>query len=176
MTGPRERWRRIACAPRYEVSDLGRVRSLFDNHLCLRNAPLVRRTAIDHNGYEYVILYVATQTKIKRFVHVLVLEAFRGPCPEGTQTRHRNGKRTSNRLNNLCWGTPKENGADKVAHGRSLRGSRNPKAKLTERHVRDVLARLRRGESKTSIATRYGVTRVAIYLIAAGRNWPHIAR
>lgn len=50
-------------------------------------------------------------------VHRLVLEAFVGPCPDGMETRHRDGNLFDNRLSNLKWGTPSENARDRVTHG-----------------------------------------------------------
>ena len=47
-------------------------------------------------------------------VHRMVLEAFVGPCPEGMQCRHLNDVKNDNRLNNLAWGTRKENSADAI--------------------------------------------------------------
>jgi hypothetical protein len=52
-----------------------------------------------------------------RFVHRLVLEAFVGPCPEGMECRHLDGDPANNRLENLRWGTHRENAADQVRHG-----------------------------------------------------------
>lgn len=52
-----------------------------------------------------------------------------------------------------------------------LPGERNPADKLSEKEVHEIRRRLDRGESKKSIAERYGVTRTAIYLIAKGENW-----
>lgn len=54
------------------------------------------------------------------YVHRLVLEAFVGPKPEGAVTRHLNGDPTDNRLANLAYGTPAENGADMRRHGTSF--------------------------------------------------------
>ena len=53
----------------------------------------------------------------QRYVHHLVLEAFVGPRPEGTECCHGNGIRSDNRLCNLRWDTHKENYADAVRHG-----------------------------------------------------------
>lgn len=103
-----EVWRRIAGASDYEVSDQGRVRSLKSGGLILKP----RR----HNGYLMVTLPVGG-TSLHRFVHVLVLTAFVGPTPDGLQTRHLDGTRTNNHVENLAWGTRRENMADKHVHG-----------------------------------------------------------
>lgn len=54
---------------------------------------------------------------LRKQVHILVLEAFGPPKPEGTQVAHLNGVRTDNRLENLMWATPKENTAHRWEHG-----------------------------------------------------------
>jgi hypothetical protein len=98
----------------------------------------------------------------KRFqVHRLVLEAFEGPCPEGTECRHRDGNHENNCRTNLEW----------AAHGASLRGELNFKAKLTEE---DVLAIRASNETQRDLAARYGVSQVAIYYIKARKTWKHV--
>ncbi len=52
------------------------------------------------------------------FVHDLVLTAFIGPRPLGQQSRHLDGDRANNRIENLAWGTAKENAEDKKRHAR----------------------------------------------------------
>jgi hypothetical protein len=50
-------------------------------------------------------------------VHKLVLEAFTGqPRPEGMVCCHVNGNPSDNRLENLRWGTLRDNAADKRRH------------------------------------------------------------
>lgn len=111
----------------YEVSDHGRVRSLdrviqrngADAHLCGR----VLRPRAHPQGY-----VAATLSRDGRYmyplVHTLVLEAFVGPRPEGTEGCHWNGDRTDNRIHNIRWDTPAGNAADKVRHGTTTRRTR----------------------------------------------------
>lgn len=66
------------------------------------------------------------------YVHQLVLEAFVGSCPEGMECRHLDGNPKNNELENLCWGTRKENQADRKRHGTSNCGERQGRVKLTE--------------------------------------------
>lgn len=67
------------------------------------------RPVPDKDGYLRVS--VAGQM---RAVHALVLEAFAGPAPEGTEGCHGNGDRACNVLSNLRWDTHRENELDKT--------------------------------------------------------------
>ena len=95
---------------RYEVSDAGEVRSL------LRRRILVIRQRPGPRGYLRVTLSFDGVEKDYR-VHVLVLEAFVGPRPDGQMARHLNDVRTDNRLENLAWGTQSDNQIDSVRNG-----------------------------------------------------------
>jgi hypothetical protein len=60
------------------------------------------------------------------YIHVLVLNTFIGECPLGMECRHLDGNPMNNQLDNLQWGTSKENGEDRVEHGTSNKGKRIP--------------------------------------------------
>lgn len=107
----------------YEVSNQGRIRSL-DRVVPHARFGTVRRkggllTACKKNkrGHLGTTLCI-NGTEHQVWVHVLVLEAFVGPCPPRMECRHLNGNPADNRLENLRWGTRKENSADRKAHGR----------------------------------------------------------
>jgi hypothetical protein len=107
-------------------------------------------------------------------VHVLVLLAFIGPPPEGMECCHNDGNPANNRLDNLRWGTPKDNAADRIRHGRQLRGEMLRISKLTEAAVRHIREQLTAGISKPSIAAEHGVSVSTIYWIAKGAIWRHV--
>lgn len=88
-------WTPIDGTP-YEVSDTGGVR---------RNGRLLRPYTLA-SGYLMVTLHFQGQ-KQRRFVHRLVLGAFRGPSPLWTD--HKNANKQDNRLENLEYVTPAEN-------------------------------------------------------------------
>lgn len=96
-------------------------------------------------------------------VHVLVLLAFVGPCPEGMECRHLDGNPANNRLDNLCWGTGSENWNDKRRHGtlNILRGEDCPYSKLTEDTVREIRKRYKRysrgKDTQKSMAKEFGL-------------------
>lgn len=51
------------------------------------------------------------------FVHTLVLEAFVGPRPDGLVCCHGDGNPQNNTVENLRWGTARENSQDALRHG-----------------------------------------------------------
>lgn len=143
----------------YEVSDLGRVKSL-------RSGKLMSLSA-SNTGYMQLNLSGAPARKI-RHVHRLVLEAFVGPCPAGMEGCHANGNRADNRLSNLRWDTRKGNMADAIVHGMTNRGERSPSSKLTELEVRTIRKSvLNNGE----LAKIYGVSRESVRDIKLGKRW-----
>lgn len=105
----------------YEVSDAGRIRSLERRVRGPRGSTqrcpgVFLSDKPDHYGYHYVDL--SRDRRRRRVgVHILVLEAFVGPCPPGMECLHGNGNSMDNRLCNLSWGTHGENNLDQVRHG-----------------------------------------------------------
>ncbi len=126
MTRISEEWRSIAGYVGYEVSNLGRVRSIIRRHQSL---PHVFAVCLGNHGYPVVNLYHGK--KARSFtVHGLVARAFIGPCPRGQEVRHKDGKRDNPTLENLSYGTRADNEADKWRHGTQTRhrnGSRRTK-------------------------------------------------
>lgn len=50
-------------------------------------------------------------------LHRLILETFKGSCPEGMECCHEDGNKSNCRLSNLYWGTRLENIQDAIRHG-----------------------------------------------------------
>lgn len=110
-------------------------------------------------------------TTANRRVHSLVLEAFRGLRPQGLVCRHLNGNPRDNRIENLAWGTPKENMADEFRHGTKPFGQRCSFAKLSDTKVLEIRLLLRSNETCRAIANRFGVSKGAVEDISSGRTW-----
>lgn len=116
-----ESWKPIAgYKGAYEVSDLGRVRSL-DRHVYagpsgmrLHKGRVLSIHAGDH--YSKVRLKLAGGGSTKN-VHSLVAEAFIGPRPAGTEVCHNNGRHHDNRLINLRYDTHVANALERAMHG-----------------------------------------------------------
>ena len=62
-----------------------------------------------------------------RLVYHLVLEAFVGQRPDGTEARHLNDQPADDRLVNLKWGTSSENKQDLIRNTNRTRCSRGHK-------------------------------------------------
>ena len=115
--------------PNYEVSELGIVRRkphvVPDKRYGERNLPeRFLKLIKDKDGY-----YLVRLSHRLAFVHVLVLEAFVGPRPEGMQCCHNNGIADDNKLKNLRWDTPRNNVRDRKLHGTYQYDQRNPNYK-----------------------------------------------
>lgn len=165
-------WRPVARAPRFEISECGD----------LRLAATLRRLRgfIDADGYlRYAIKGCEKSGPV--CAHILVAEAFIGPRPSpGYEVAHENGSRTLNHFTNLRWSLPADNQADKVLHGTSMAGERNPHAKISDADVLDIrreyrLIKIRgSGRSVAELDLRYGLCRSTIIDIATGKTWKHL--
>ena len=109
----------------YEVSDLGRVRSLprtvlfTDGRRRTWPARMLKTYTWGDNPHLQVNIYTPGRNT-KRSVHQLVLLAFVGPRPpgpEGEEIRHLDGDHLNNTLSNLVYGSRAENAHDRVRHG-----------------------------------------------------------
>lgn len=113
-----EEWRPVVgYEGRYEVSNLGRVRSLrrmIPNRFGKYMNGRILKPITNHNGYYYVTLGRGKHG----FVHRLVIEAF-VPNPDNKPfCDHIDSNRKNNRVENLRWATYQENNS--TGHKRSL--------------------------------------------------------
>jgi hypothetical protein len=105
-------------------------------------------------------------------VHLIVMRAFVGLCPPGLETRHLDGNPANNSWpENLVYGTRAENLEDKFSHGTISRGERHPRHKLTRSDVAEIHRCWHGGESKRSLARRFGVAPPMIRRILSGSAW-----
>lgn len=147
----------------YQVSDLGRVRSLTRSWNQLsrcRNIYLhtkqgrVLRPGLNAQGYPTVVLGRAHGTAT---VHSLVCLTFLGSPKEGKECRHKDGKRNTPQLSNLCYGTRSENINDSRNHGTFQKRYQDMRA-LTPKQEKHVLKLHEKGVSRKEIAKQFGVS------------------
>lgn len=107
----------------YEVSNLGRVRSL-DRYVHNRSGwpPAFKRGHLikqsPTGGYPAVGLHREGLRPKRRAVHLMVLEAFVGARPSPDHVAcHGDGNPFNNNVSNLRWDTRAANARDSIAHG-----------------------------------------------------------
>lgn len=112
----REKWVPIDGYDNYEVSNMGRVRSYIRAGGEKLKLPELKTQCPDNRGY--LVVSLSRYSKTKTFqVHLLVLNAFVGPSPEGFEARHLNSNRFDNQLSNLEWNTKRRNIDDRMETG-----------------------------------------------------------
>ncbi len=112
---PGETWATIEDYPKYQISSLGRVKSLFYKRT--RVSRILKQQFINY-GY----LRVELNKKGNRFfVHRLVAKAFIPNTENKPFINHKNGVKTDNCVSNLEWCTNSEN----VKHAYSILGKEN---------------------------------------------------
>jgi NUMOD4 motif/HNH endonuclease len=119
--GPEHWWPYPGWETLYEVSDHGRVRSLdriitTSHGVTRRHRGLVLTPHVADKGHLFLTLK-SGERQLRRFVHVLVLSTFHGPCPPGNQSCHWDGNPAHNCVTNLRWDTQSANMLDMVRHG-----------------------------------------------------------
>lgn len=157
----------------YEVSSLGRVRSLprhvrhsKNGSLIVRRGKMLKPTN-DTKGYPTVCL--SKNGVVKRFrVHRLVCRAFNGRPPAHWEVCHRDGNRENNKAKNLRWGTRASNHNDKRAHGTMSQGESHGRSKLTETQIQRIREDVR---TQREIALDYGISQGHVSDIKRCKYW-----
>lgn len=164
-------WKTIDRFPNYEVSNEGTVRRKTGGRGAVAGKELKWHTNTS-SGYPDVRFTVdRKQTAIP--VHRLVANAFLGDRPDGLQIRHLDGNKLNNHVDNLCYGTAKENAQDRVLHGNSFKGTKNPKNKLTVRQV-NYIRYLQPSVHAWAVAEFFGINESTVYRIWNRKYWSHV--
>lgn len=170
MTGAAEIWRVVPRHPGYEVSTLGRVRSLprsFTDRL--GRTRVVPGQILKPQARDAYYLSVSLGKRRSARIHDLVAEAFLGPRPKGFLVLHRDDDGHHNELTNLRYGSHAANRADvrrNLAQGEPARvdGVLTP---FTAACVKALLPH----HTQRELARAFGASRGAICGIKRRRNW-----
>ncbi len=174
----KEEWR-ATHHPNYEVSNLGRVRSMIGPGGRIGRI-LLRTPRILKGGFSMGYPSVGFWPEVTRYtIHGLVARAFLGPCPVGCEILHKDDNRKNACLDNLEYGTHLQNVLQTATRGRFTQ------AKLTALEAREIkrvydsnrTGRSRRVKPGTVqlLVARFGVSDSTIEKIGTGRNWRHVA-
>lgn len=168
-----EIWLPIDGFPGYEVSSLGRVRSL-DRYVLwsnCRNPRFILGRILSQRNGRYKEVNLGAEGRNQK-IHVLVCIAFHGPRPTAYEIAHWDGNPHNNSADNLRWATLEENASDRLRHGRDTRGEKNKRAILSNDDVGKIWQLINRTSLPlTAIAKRFGVTKYTIWSIKHRKNW-----
>lgn len=149
-----EVWKRIPGFEKYEVSNMGRIRSPRG----------IMKPHKRKDGYYKIQLCVDNVITDHR-LHILICSAFNGTklFPEA-KCLHRDDNKDNNTPGNLYWGTPTDNANDIKVN--------NPEIVRINQQIADDIRRAHQlGESQASIAKRYDIHASHVCNICANRIW-----
>ncbi len=160
-----EVWRDIPGYSGYQVSNLGRVRSLDRVVKTARGERRYKGKMLKPGIASHNYLTVAIGKGNSMSVHVLVAMAFLGPAPfDGAEVRHLDDVRTNNFDFNLAWGSRGDNGRDKKWN----KGQRTYKLSPPEvSAIKGALAKPYKGIGR-DLADAFGVSQCTISTIRRG--------
>lgn len=155
----REIWKPIkGWEKTYEISSLGRVRSLdrLDRRGVFHKG-IIRKIVPNNLGYSTIFLRIGDIRKLKK-IHRLVAEAFI-PNPENKpEVNHKDGVKANNHVDNLEWVTKSENELHAYRTGAKSYGERHPLSKLSDEDVINIRLLYTRGDiTQSQIADYYRV-------------------
>jgi hypothetical protein len=170
-----ENWVTVTGWHEYEVSDLGRVRSLDRIVAHSRSGKFLKSGRVlspikDKDGYLYVNLCVGKVRKHGK-IHRMVAQHFlqASSLPE---VNHKDFDKSNNAATNLEWVTGKENHAHALAGGRrSARTNPNCAKKLTIESVNAIHEARRDGKSFLSIGLMFDISRSSARRVVVGESW-----
>ena len=171
---PGEIWKDIPDAPGYQVSSLGRVKSLARIIMRKngRGMPLSEQIISINkstHGYYKVSLYIGAK-RTTYYVHSLVMKTFIGPCPEGFEINHKEGNKKDNRVVMLEYITHRENIKHAYTSGLFSKVKRKPSTKLTLEEINQIKS-LKSILSGNDISKLYNVGSSTVYAILNNINW-----
>lgn len=126
-----------------------------------------------HGGYLYAPIAVkGKQRSIP--IHVLLADTFIAPQSPQFEVRHLDGNPSNNSLENLAYGTKKDNANDRIRCGNHTIGIKHGRALLSENDVREIRHLYDLGQTIASIARQYKRGETTIFDVVKRRHWKHI--
>ena len=158
-----EIWIAIISFENYQVSNLGRIKSIRNN--------IILKPGIDSHGYLHVSLYKNGNGCTKN-IHVIVAKTFILNPLNLPEVNHIDGNKINCAVTNLEWSTKSDN--EKHAHRTGLKNAKGEShSKLTELQVKEI-KELKGIITQRKIANKYNVVRQTISAIHRGINWKDI--
>lgn len=160
----------------YEVSTLGRVRSL-DSTLTTKKG--VIRTRFGRvmslnkkkNGY-LSVMFSINENKKRFYAHRLVAISFIDNIENKTEVNHINGIKNDNRVENLEWVTKSENSIHAIKNGLIQIGQYSTSSKLKDLQIIAIrrLFKINPNFNKVNLAKKLGVSDATIHKIIRNQS------
>lgn len=175
-----EIWKDIDGYPGYEVSNMGRVKSLVKAY---RREDKILSGTPNTTGYVLVQLYPEPCKRKSLLVHRLVMITFQpNPMMDELHVNHKDLNTSNNKMSNLEWVTEEENSkhywrtADISERLPTPSGEDHHLAVLTDKEVLEIRTLYSEGNyiSKRSLARHYGVSEGTLRQILKGDTWKHL--
>lgn len=158
-----------------DISNTGKVRSYkkVGGNGDLNDIPKLLKISLDGRGYCHVTGKMIGKKKVLLVIHRQVAIHFIANPENYKIVRHLNDIKNDNRVENLAWGTFKDNRQDGIANGTQFheKGKRAVQRKLDETKVKEIWER---SENNCELGRIYGVTESTISKIKLGRTWNHV--
>ena len=169
-----EIWKGLKDFPNYEVSNMGRVRSVVHtDRFGRKQGGHIIKSHFDGRGNYVHVGLMKNGKVIFRNVHRLVAIAFIENPHNYPEVNHKDEDKTNNAVNNLEWCTHKYNNNYMNKKG-SARGVKNPMNKITQETVDFIKKNHKhcggsiRGKD---LAKMFGISQTHISFIVHGRRW-----
>lgn len=159
---------------RYEVSDLGRVKSLLKSRMKRRLGDL--RSPCMGNKYLHVGLTDQNGKTKTILLHRIVAEAFHGLPQNGMECCHIDGDRMNCSASNLMWGSRALNHHHKIAHGTHVEGENVHRAVLDRSNVFYIDWLLANGRTQGHVAEIFGVSQFCISAVSLRKTWKFVPK
>jgi len=156
---------------RYQVSNLGRVKSLNYRHTDQER--ILQPIPFSHG---YLVVNFLKNKKHKTFlIHRLVAQSFIPNPDNKPQVNHINGVKTDNRVVNLEWVTPLENTQHAIKTNLFMNGGQyNYRAKFTNEQVKKIREEYiprDKNHNMIALAKKYKVSVQTIQNITANKKY-----
>jgi len=154
-------WKQVPGYADYYVTSDGQIRGPAGKVMKQMEMP---------TGHLYILCNRGRGRQRKLFVHRAVLLAFVGEPKDGEETRHMDGDPANNHLENLAWGTHKDNVDDRRRHGRMPIPH---ESRFTKLHHLDIpiIRTLQHAESSRTVAAMFNTSHTTIQKIWRGERW-----
>lgn len=136
----------------YKISDDGKVWSE-------RRQRLLSTKPNKYRGYAEFCIVDSQGKQYTKTVHAEMMKAFIGPLPPDMQVRHLDGNPLNNNLDNLAYGTPVQNSAD-----RKLPDYLGPK-RLSDKAIQEINKKILQGSEVKNLALEYKTSIGFIYSV-----------